>query len=52
MVREYYNVYGEALLKVSPQDIVILPHHNILLNVLLQIVMVREYYNVLGRDLQ
>jgi hypothetical protein len=25
------NICGEALLRVSPQDIVILPHHNILL---------------------
>jgi hypothetical protein len=37
MSRTYYNIYGEALLRVSPQDIVILPHLNILLNVLLQI---------------
>jgi hypothetical protein len=31
------TIYGEALLRVSPQDVVILPHHNILLNVLLQL---------------
>jgi hypothetical protein len=26
------TIYGGALLRVSPQEIVILPHHNILLN--------------------
>jgi hypothetical protein len=31
------TIYEETLLRVSSQDIVILPHHNILLNVLLQI---------------
>jgi hypothetical protein len=31
------TICGEALLRVSPQDIVILPHQNILPNTLLQI---------------
>jgi hypothetical protein len=31
------TIYREALLRVSPQDTVILPHHNIMLNALLKI---------------
>jgi hypothetical protein len=31
----FRSIYGEVLLRVSPQDIVILPHHNILLHLLI-----------------